>query len=155
MSIVFNKGVKVLEVLQKHLLNITKANGFNIAIKNCIIYDVLRFEKLKNELQLPAVLLTAEEIFEELTNDEYRSVMTVQAFVEYKPENQNNGVVTDYSKIRSAIAEQLNTNECLGLSYVEKAYVSSAQHPLYLIDRSTFSFLMTIDIQYYFCSSDP
>ena len=73
MSIVFNKGVNVLEVLQKHLLNITKANGFNIAIKNCIIYDVLRFEKLKNELQLPAVLLTAEEIFEELTNEESRS----------------------------------------------------------------------------------
>jgi len=155
MSIVFNKGVQVLETLQKHLMNITTSNGFNIEIKNVVIYNVTEFENLKHNLQLPAVFMSAEEVIEELANDEYLSSMKVAMFLMYKPSTQNDGVITDFSKVRSAIAEQLNTNGCLGLDFVQKAFVSSVQHPLYIIERQAYSFLMTIDIEYFFNSDDP
>jgi len=81
--------------------------------------------------------------------------MDVSLFLHYKPSTVNDGVITDFSKIRSAIAEKLNTNGCLDLSFVNKAYVSSVEHPFYIVDNKSYAFTMKIYIEYWFASEDP
>jgi len=154
MSIVFNKGVLVLETLQKFLMNITKANNFNIEIKDVILYDVMRYEKLANA-NIPAIFMSAEETIERETNEEFVSDMTVQMFVMYQPEDQANGVITDFSKLITAIGTQIDASSCLGLSFIEEINISAIQHPLYLDTRQAFSFLLTVTIRYFYDANDP
>jgi len=154
MSIVFNKGITVLETLQKLLMNITTANDFNITIRNVFLYDVSSFEATANAL-LPVMLIQAGEIIERDTNEEFESEMEVEIFIRYQPEDQHNGIVTDFSKILTAIGTQLDTNGCLNLDFVTKAHISAIEHPLYLEKRQDFRFKITIDIDYFYDANDP
>jgi len=148
--------VKILDAVRTNLLAIKTTNlkddglRWHQTIPKVLISEGSKFQALKPDIEMPAILILADSTLEPETNKEYENVLTLDIIVRFKVPNTSTSPLAIFDTLATDIQTAVNQDITFGLtnSTICTSFWTSISIPIETIKSDIYQFVMILEVTF-------